>query len=69
MEIIVILCLVVAIVWLVLKVRAHGRALKKATLDQAWHIVLDDPNYVHRRQFQERKHEEEARLRKEAEGL
>jgi hypothetical protein len=68
-EIIIILFLVASIVWIVRKVRAHDRALEKDALHQAWRIVLDDPHYVHRRQYEERKHEEEARLRKEAEGL
>jgi hypothetical protein len=32
-------------------------------------VVLDDPNYEHRRQYEERKHEYEAQLRREAEDL
>ena len=49
--------------------RAHDRALEIATLHQAWCIVLDDPYYVHRRQYEERRHEVEVQLRKEAAGL
>jgi hypothetical protein len=69
LEIVIIFCVVVSIVWIVWKLRAHDQALEKATLDQAWRVVLDDPHYEHRRQYEERKHEDEARLRREAEGL
>jgi hypothetical protein len=69
LEISIIFCVVVSIVWIVWKLRAHDRALEKAALDQAWRVVLDDPHYGHRRQYEERKREEEARLRKEAKGL
>jgi hypothetical protein len=69
LEIVIIFCVVVSIVWIVSKLRAHDQALEKATLDQAWRVVLDDPHYEHRRQYEERKHEDEARLRREAEGL
>jgi hypothetical protein len=65
LEIIIMLCAVGSILWIVWKVRAHDRVLEKATLDQAWRIVLDDPHYANRRQYEERKHEDEARLRKE----
>jgi hypothetical protein len=37
-------------------------------LDRAWRIVLEDPNYPHRRRYEERKRDDEARARKE-EGL
>ena len=47
----------------------------KMALEQAWHLVLEDPNYEHRRRYYEhlvhsekRRAEEDARLRKE-EGL
>ena len=62
---IIIVCIVAFIVWVVWKVRAHDRALDKAketaALEQAWRAVLDDPHYEHRRQYEERKREEEAR--------
>ena len=45
------------------------KATKKATLEQAWHIVLADPHYEQRRQHEEHKHKVEAQLRKEAEDL
>jgi hypothetical protein len=65
-EVIIIVCAVALIVWIVWKVRAHDRMLEKATLDQAWRIVLNDPHYGHRRQYEERKREDETRSRKEA---
>ncbi len=69
MEIILFLGVVASIIWIVWKVRTHGRTLEKAALDQAWRIVLDDPHYAARRTYEERKHEDEARLRREAKGL
>ena len=45
------------------------KATKKATLEQAWHIVLADPHYEQRRLHEEHKHKVEAQLRKEAEDL
>jgi hypothetical protein len=68
LEFIIIFCVVASIVWIVWKVRAHDRALENAALNQAWRIVLDDPHYAARRSYEERKHEDEARLRKQAEG-
>jgi hypothetical protein len=56
LEIIIILCVVAGIVWIIRKVRAEDRALDDAALDQAWRIVLDDPNYMDRRHHEERKH-------------
>jgi|BarGraNGADG00212_1021973.scaffolds.fasta_scaffold157678_1 hypothetical protein len=55
LEIIIILCMVAGIVWIIRKVWAEDRALDDAALDQAWRIVLDDPNYVDRRRHEERK--------------
>jgi hypothetical protein len=69
MEIVLFFGVVASIVWIVWKVRTHDRTLKKAALDQAWRVVLDDPHYVARRTYEERKHEDETRLRREAEGL
>ena len=69
LEIVILLCVVVSIVWIVWKVRAHDEALENAALDQAWRVILDDPHYEHRRQYEERKHEYEAQLRREAENL
>jgi len=68
MEFIIIILLVIALIWAVWKMRIKVRASREATLDQAWREVLDDPNYNHRRRYEERKREDEARARK-AEGL
>jgi hypothetical protein len=69
MEIILFLGIVASIIWIIWKVRSHDRSLEKAALDQAWRIVLDDPHYAARRAYEERKHEDEARLRRESEAL
>ncbi len=34
--------------------RANRRALKLATLNHAWRVVLDDPHYIERRHLEER---------------
>ena len=64
---------IVLIPWTVWKMFAREqrleKATKKATLEQAWHIVLADPHYEQRRQHEEHKHEVEAQLRKEAEEV
>jgi hypothetical protein len=69
LEFIILLCVAASIVWIVWKLRTQDRALKRATVEQAWRIVLNDPHYVQRRHYEEHKHEEETRLSKEAEGL
>ena len=76
MELIFLVGLVVAVVWsasIVWKMYAREqrseKATKKATLEQAWHIVLADPHYEQRRQHEEHKQKVEAQLRKEAEDL
>ena len=69
LEFSILLFVVASILWLVWKWRTQDRASKKATVEQAWRIVLDDPHYAQRRQYEEHKRAEEARLRKEAEGL
>jgi hypothetical protein len=33
-------------VWIVWKMRANMRASDEVSLDQAWRLVLDDPNYL-----------------------
>ena len=66
MEFIVIFGLIGGIVWIIWKVRADTRASKEAALDRAWREVLNDPNYMHRRHYEERKREDEAQARKEA---
>lgn len=68
MELVILFFVVACIVWIVWKTRANTRASNDAALHQAWRVVLDDPNYLHRRRYEERKREDEARARKE-EGL
>ena len=76
MEFIFLIGLVAVVVWSALTVwkiwtgeQRLEKATKKATLEQAWHIVLADPHYEQRRQYEEHKHKVEAQLRKEAEDL
>lgn len=67
MEFIVIGFIVACVVWFVWRARARNRASKKAVLDQAWHVVLDDPDYTHRRRYEERMREYDERAHKESE--
>jgi len=76
MELIFLVGLVVVVVWSALTVwnmwtrdQRLEKATKKATLEQAWHIVLADPHYEQRRQHEEHKQKVEAQLRKEAEEV
>ena len=64
MEFIVILFIVACIVWAVWKVRTRSRASDEARLDEAWRVVLSDPNYTHRRRLEEYNNEVEAQARK-----
>jgi len=66
MEFIVLFGLLGGIVWIFWKKRAETRASKEDALEQAWREVMNDPNYEHRRHYEERKREDEARARKEA---
>jgi ABC-type nickel/cobalt efflux system permease component RcnA len=68
-ELIVLIVLATAIVWIIWKVLAYERALDSTTLDQAWKIVIADPHYKHRREYEEHKHEMERQLRDEAKRL
>jgi hypothetical protein len=36
-------------------VQDHKEALKESALNNAWRVVLDDPNYSERRHVEERK--------------
>ena len=60
MEIIIFLLVGGSIVWIVGTVRKKNRALEKAALDEAWRKVLDDPHYLDRRNYEERKHAAQA---------
>jgi hypothetical protein len=55
MEIILFFVVVSGAIWTVLKVRRNNRALETAAVDQAWREVLDDPHYMERRHYEERK--------------
>jgi len=68
MEFIVIFSMLACIVWLVMKLRAEKKETKKAKLNEAWRTVLNDPEYIHRRRYEERVRAEEEQARK-AEGL
>lgn len=60
MELIIILIVIVGIVWAIWKGLANARASRKAALDEAWRVVLSDPNYTNRRHEEERKLAERA---------
>ena len=71
MNFIFILFLIAVVGWIIWRWRVKDRV----ELDQAWRLVLEDPNYEHRRRYYEqlvsseqRKAEEDARIRKK-EGL
>jgi hypothetical protein len=44
LDILVVLCLVAAVVWIVLKARATKRKLDQAAHDAAWREPLNEPN-------------------------
>jgi hypothetical protein len=73
MELIFLVAVMVSIAWIVWKTFAREqrfeKATKKATLEQAWRIVIADLHYEERRQYEEHKHKVEAQLRKEAEEV
>jgi hypothetical protein len=55
-----IISIVVALIaWVVWTERKSKEALDKDMLDQAWREVLDDPNYMERRHYEERKRVED----------
>jgi len=56
---IIIFIVVVCIAWVVWTEQKSKQALDKDALDQAWREVLDDPHYVERRHFEERKRVED----------
>jgi len=67
MNFIIILLLIAGVGWIIWRWRVKDRV----ELDQAWRLVLEDPNYEHRRRYYEqlvsseqRKAEEDARIRK-----
>lgn len=76
MDVIFLVGLVAVLVWIAwiawkwwAREQRLEKATERATLEQAWRIVLADPHYEQRRQYEEHKHKVEAQLRKEAEDL
>jgi Tfp pilus assembly protein PilE len=67
-EIMIVLIVLGCIAWVVWAVREHKQASEIAALGQAWRDVLDDPHYMERRHFEERKRVEEDE-HKRASGL
>ncbi len=63
-ELIVVPLIIACIIWVVWKVREKKRQSDKADLDEAWHTVLSDPNYLHRRRYEEYKSEVDSQARK-----
>ena len=61
MELIIISSVIGGIILIIWKVRANSRAAKAAALDRAWREVLSDPNYLQRRDHEERKREDRER--------
>ncbi len=68
MEFIVIVSLVAGVIWIAWRARAKSLAAKESALNRAWHEVLDDPQYLHRRRYEERMREDKERVRRD-EGL
>jgi len=64
MELLIIPLIVGGIGWAVWKVRTKSRANDMARLDEAWRVVLNDPQYMHRRRYEEYHREVEAQARK-----
>jgi hypothetical protein len=58
-EMAIVLIVISTIVWVTWAVQEYKRAIAKDLLDQAWHEVLDDPRYIERRHFEERKRVED----------
>ena len=56
---IIVLVVVFGIAWVIWTERKSKQALDKDSLEQAWREVPDDPHYVERRHFEERKRVED----------
>ena len=68
MELIALGVIVAVVAGLLWRAHAKHRAAKNALLNQAWHVVMEDPDYDHRRRYEERMRDYEERARKESEG-
>jgi hypothetical protein len=64
MEFVVVPLVIGVIVWVVWKAQTKRHASDEARLDEAWRVVLSDPNYTHRRRLEEYNREVEAEARK-----
>ena len=73
MELVIVGCLAIVVVWIIFKVHTHDRHMDKiarnGVLDEAWQTVLADPHYEQRRQFEEHRYKAEAKLREEKAAL
>lgn len=58
-ELMVLIIVVGCIAWIVWTVREHKQMVAKENLNQAWNEVLNDPHYMERRHFEERKRVED----------
>jgi len=56
MEIIIILLLVAAVIWGVMKMWKRENDASDVAVARAWRTVLSDPNYERRRPLEERKY-------------
>jgi hypothetical protein len=68
MDLLVIIVFFGSIVYVVLRWRKNVRSERKMILDGAWRIVLSDPNYDHRRNYEERARKNKLTIR-QSEGL
>ena len=59
MVVTIILIVVAFIAWVVWTEQKSKQALDKDLLDQAWRDVLNDPHYLERRHYEERKRVED----------
>jgi hypothetical protein len=56
MEIVIIVLLVAAAIWVVTRMWKRENDASDAVVARAWRIVLSDPNYERRRPLEERKY-------------
>lgn len=68
MNFLIIAAFVGLIIYAVWRWRNNRRKERQMVLDDAWRIVLSDPNYEHRRNYEERLRKDESEIRR-VEGL